>query len=43
MLHGRENQAYDQIDELQKIVKDYEHKVEVLQNKLRKISEDVRN
>ncbi|CAB3979175.1 Hypothetical predicted protein [Paramuricea clavata] len=40
MLHGRENQAYDQIDELQKIVKDYEHKVEVLQNKLRKVSDD---
>ena len=42
MLHGRERQAYEKIDELEKIVKDYEHSVEVLQNKLRQISDDVR-
>lgn len=42
MLHGRERQAHEKIDELQKLVKDYEHTVELQQNKLRKISDDVR-
>ena len=43
MLHGRERQASEKIDDLQKIVKDYEYKVEILQNRLRKISDDVSN
>jgi FtsZ-binding cell division protein ZapB len=42
MLHGRERQAYEKIDELQKSRNDYEHTVGVLQNKLRQISNDVR-
>ena len=43
MLHGRERQAYDRIDDLEKIVKDYEYKTEILQDRLRKISDDVRD
>lgn len=43
MLHARERQACEKIDELQNITKDYEHKVEVLQTKLRKLSDDVRS
>ena len=43
MLHDRERQAYDRIDDLEKIVKDYEYKTEILQDRLRKISDDVRN
>lgn len=42
MLHERERMSYAKIQDLQETLRDYENKIDMLQDKLRKISDDHR-
>ena len=42
MLHERERDTYGKMDELHATIRDYENKIEALQNQLKRVSENVR-